>query len=413
MKNVTRLLALLLVALMVLSLVPLATFAAEEPAPNEEGVEVESEAVPAPFTVTLSAVCYTKSDRKTQVGIAGTESLTHNEPLTISGETFGNYITFNKKIYEFVGVFFEGKYHSSVTVNYDIALEAVYVPHTHSYYQKHDRVTHWLQCRCGSKIQNQLHVDPATDDDSICTCGYKFSDNADLVTLWLRNMVLSPRFNKGVTEYTGQIHTYKDVTSTEVRYRTFDAKATVEVSGGTEINDGLNVFEITVTAEDRKTTKTYTVFASKPVKVDRVVITSSGSTDGNLFTHGAPKATLKRGTASLTLSGNVAKALAEQAELNGSKQIIVEPTFSKWSTKIFTISFAAEDLKAISEGCDADLVVRTFMADVVIPHAEIAALAEAGETFTVRLDKEPELTLTFLADEEVINVPDAVVVDVK
>ena len=405
MKNIKRMLSLALALMLVLSLLPMAVFA------EESGTE---EPIPAPtFKVNVSAVCYTKSDMKTLVGIASTTSLEQSEPVTVSEDTFKPYLTYKNKLYEFRGIFFEGSLHDSVTVNYAVDLKAVYTPHTHHYVQRYNRAYHWMGCACGSVIQKAKHVDPATDSDSICTCGYEFSHNADLVTLWLRNMVLSPRFNRNTTEYTGEVFTYKDVNSTKISCKALDDLATVEISGGTEIRDGLNVFEITVTAEDRKTTKTYTVFASKPVKVDGVVILNNGTTDGGRTTEAAPKATLKRVTASLSISEAVASKLAEQAVTNESTQIVLEPTFSKWCTKVFNITFPAAALEAISKDCDADLVIKTFMADVTIPNDLLAEIAKEGDSITFRLDKEPSVALSIVAGEKEVAVSEKITVDVK
>lgn len=408
MKNVTKILCLVLALLMILSLLPLAALAEETGTPGTE------EVVPAPtYKVNASAVCYTASNRKTLVGTASTVTLEQSDAITVDASTFGPFLTYKNKLYEFIGVFYEGKYHNSVTVNYEISLEAVYVPHTHKYVQKYNRLTHWMGCRCGSVVQKANHVDPATDSDSICTCGYEFSHNADLVTLWLKNMVLSPRFHKDTTEYTGNIHTYKDVTSTRISYKAMDSLATVEVSGGNAIEDGLNIFEVTVTAQDKKTTKTYTVFASKPVVADGITIFNNGTVAGDRTTESAPRATLKRVTASLSVSEAAAKAMADQAVTNDSTAIVIEPQFSKWSTKVFTISFPAAALTAISENCDADLVIKTFLADVTIPNALLADLAKEGSTITIRLDKEPSVALSILADEKDVAVSEKIQLDVK
>ena len=64
MNRTMRILSLVFALIMVLSLIPVAALAEEEvePAPAE------------PFVATLSAVCYTASDRKTLVGTADTRS---------------------------------------------------------------------------------------------------------------------------------------------------------------------------------------------------------------------------------------------------------------------------------------------------------------------------------------------------
>ena len=64
-----------------------------------------------------------------------------------------------------------------------------------------DTKYHWLQCACGCKIGEELHVDPKDTTDDTCTCGYHFSDNADLVTLWVKNCPEIKDFDKNQTEY--------------------------------------------------------------------------------------------------------------------------------------------------------------------------------------------------------------------
>lgn len=394
--NTKKLLSALLALMMVLSLLPMAAYAEEL---------TEPDTAPATVTVTATAQCYS-ADLKTYKGTFGTKPVTGEGTVTIDADTFGKYITLNNTIYQFKGVLMGNKLHSFVTTGTDTALDVIYVPHSHCYVQRHDRHGHWMQCACGSKYGYQKHVDPATDADSTCTCGYHFSSNADLVTLWLKNMDLSPRFHKDTTEYTGNIFTYKDVTSTHIAYRTLDALATVEISGGTAIHDGMNVFEITVTAEDRKTTKTYTVYACKPINADGVSVVCTAE-DGEYVASAAPRATLKRDTASLTLSAAAAEALGSQAAACDSAKMILEPQFSKWSTKKILVSFDAEGLAAMAEACDADLVIRTFLADVVIPNDQLAALAEEGDTITFQLTKEP-MELTVLADEAEIATPSGI-----
>ena len=134
---------------------------------------------------------------------------------------------------------------------------------------------------------------------------------------------------------------------------------------------------------------------------------------GDRTTESAPRATLKRVTASLSVSEAAAKVMADQAVTNDSTAIVIEPQFSKWSTKVFTISFPAAALTAISENCDADLVIKTFLADVTIPNALLADLAKEGSTITIRLDKEPSVALSILADEKDVAVSEKIQLDVK
>ena len=87
---------------------------------------------------------------------------------------------------------------------------------------------HWMQCACGCKINVEPHVDPLETDDDYCFCGYHFSDNADLVTLWIDGCPPIKGFNKNTTEYKLNAYTYKDVKEIKIATTTFDSEATVE-----------------------------------------------------------------------------------------------------------------------------------------------------------------------------------------
>lgn len=125
---------------------------------------------------------------------------------------------------------------------------------------------HWLQCPCGCKINVEPHVDPLETDDDYCFCGYHFSDNADLVTLWIDGCPPIQGFNKNKTEYKLNAYTYKDVQEIGVSTRTFDSEATVELPEDLTLKAGENKFEIKVVAENQKDTKVYTVIINKEVK---------------------------------------------------------------------------------------------------------------------------------------------------
>lgn len=126
-----------------------------------------------------------------------------------------------------------------------------------------DTKYHWLQCACGCKISMEPHIDPKKALNDLCTCGYKFSDNADLTVLWVEGAFPIKNFKKDVTEYEVKAHTYKDFK--EVKFSTFthDSEATVEYPKDLTLKDGKNVFEIKVTSENQKVTKVYTVTVVK------------------------------------------------------------------------------------------------------------------------------------------------------
>ena len=122
---------------------------------------------------------------------------------------------------------------------------------------------HWLGCPCGCKINMEPHVDPKDAIGDYCTCGYRFGDNADLVTLWIGGCPGIKNFNKDTTEYTLNAYTYKDVKEIQISTRTFDECATVELPEDLTLKVGENKFEIKVIAENQKVTKVYTVIINK------------------------------------------------------------------------------------------------------------------------------------------------------
>jgi len=129
-----------------------------------------------------------------------------------------------------------------------------------------DTKYHWLQCACGCKISMEPHVDPLKAENDTCICGYQFSDNADLVVLWIDGAFPIKNFKKDVTEYEVKAHTYKDFKEVKISTFTHDSEATVEYPEDLTLKEGKNVFEIKVTSENKKVTKTYTVTVVKESK---------------------------------------------------------------------------------------------------------------------------------------------------
>lgn len=390
MKRLVKLTAALLTLVLLLTALPLSALAS-----TPDPVVPET-------TVNVTAKCY-NATLTTVTGTYGNKVIT-GESVTVSYLTFGYYIEFEGKIYSMHAVNYNAKKDTAVVLDdggtHNVTV--MYVPHTHSFTPRHDRIRHWIGCDCGAKQNVAYHVDPATDEDSICTCGYKFSNNADLVTLWLAHMALEPRFTREITEYNANIHTHKPVTSTEVRVRTLDAMATVETPTDLSIEDGINVFQVTVTAEDRKTTKTYTVYAFLPAKVDGMTITSTKA-NGESLTITAPKAAAKKRVASVMLTEAIAQTMADQAKQNESTQVVLEPTFSKWANDSLVVTFPAAALKALSES-KADFVIRTWQGDVTIPNGELATLAGQGESISLTvLFKDGPLKCTATADGKDID----------
>lgn len=126
-----------------------------------------------------------------------------------------------------------------------------------------DTKYHWLQCACGCKISMEPHISPKDAPNDLCFCGYQFSDNADLIVLWIDGAFPIKNFNKDVTEYEVKAHTYKDFKEVKISTFTYDSEATVEYPKDLSLKEGKNVFEIKVTSENQKVTKTYTVTVVK------------------------------------------------------------------------------------------------------------------------------------------------------
>ena len=122
---------------------------------------------------------------------------------------------------------------------------------------------HWKECACGARFEEELHVDPKDAENDYCKCGYHFSSNADLVTLWVNGCPGIKNFNKDTTEYTLNAYTYKDVKSIKISTRTHDSEATVELPEDLTLKEGENRFEVKVTAENQKVTKIYTLIINK------------------------------------------------------------------------------------------------------------------------------------------------------
>lgn len=136
----------------------------------------------------------------------------------------------------------------------------------HEYSYASNPTYHWFQCPCGCQVNKEPHIDPMDAENDYCFCGYHFSDNADLVTLWINGCPPIKKFNKNTTEYKLNAYTYKDVKEIKVSTRTFDSEATVELPEDLTLKEGENKFDIKVVSENKKVTKVYTVIITKEAK---------------------------------------------------------------------------------------------------------------------------------------------------
>ena len=142
----------------------------------------------------------------------------------------------------------------------------VHTPQEHSFGYASNTKYHWLQCACGCQISMEPHVDPKDAENDYCFCGYHFSDDADLVVLWIDGCPGIKKFDKDTTEYKLNAHTYKDVKEIRIVTKTNDSEATVELPEDLTLKSGENKFEIKVTSENQKVTKVYTVIINKEAK---------------------------------------------------------------------------------------------------------------------------------------------------
>lgn len=262
-----------------------------------------------------------------------------------------------------------------------------FVYHTHEYKWAYNRTGHWRVCECGESTAKLDHDDPLYLDEKICHCGYIYSNNCDLTTLWLTDIRLTEKFNKATTDYTAEVVSYKDVTQTRITARTFDALATVELPESTAVAEGPNTYKITVTAEDKTTTKTYTVVTTKPVTVAGVKVLSNGTSVA-----AAPKATYAGRTATTAVPELLLEEMAELAVQDGCTQVKLTPDFNKWYSKQIDISLECSALRSIAEA-GAELFIDTPFGTVTIPAEELTALAEDAETITVSIVKETDILL--------------------
>ena len=260
----------------------------------------------------------------------------------------------------------------------------IYKSHSHKYRFGYGRIYHWNICACGATTKEVRHVNPATDSDKICTCGYKFSNNAQLTTLWLTNMTLSPKFNKETTDYIGTVRTYQKVNSTKITAKPFDALATVVLPENKEIHDGYNKYEIHVTAEDKTTTQVYTVIAVKPVKVEQSYIGFDGTAVSATL-----RAPAKKKIATATVSQAVMDKILEMAVEEKAPSIALVTEFSKWSVNQVEIPMSADYLKAITEKTEASLIIKTpYESTLTIPRDQLLTLAEGENGATICIKKD-------------------------
>jgi len=399
-----RIICLLLALMLTLSMVPI--FAAASDATEE----TKAEEKPTTYTVKVTVKVGTKTLYTYDVKVG-------DKPVTLHDK---EYISIKDTYYKYSVYKVSGKKTHLVTIpaydgtptwekKWGKTIEVYYTTHKHSYKPGYNRIYHWSICACGKTTNEVRHVDPAKDADKICTCGYEFNNNAEITTLWFANMQLSPRFTKDVTEYIGEVVTYMDVTSTSITAKPFDALATTELPEDLTIRDGANKFELLVTAEDKTTTKTYTVIAVKPVKVEDALIGTDMTTVSAKL-----KTKILNQTASTSVSEAVFAKMLELLAADGAKQIAFRPDFSKWGPKQTELTLTGDLLKTIAQETEADLLLQTpYESTLTIPHSELAALAENCESLVLRVGKDNTFGIekngeeTVPSDMIILTIPEA------
>ncbi len=368
MKNMKRLICLLLVLVSIAMMLPV--FAAAD---SDDDT----------ITVTIRKTFPSQKTKKEKVTVG-------DDPVKLE---HARYVTINKTVYEFSHYEVSDETYQTLTIprytgtkawekKWKDTIEVVYKRHTHEYKKSHNRIYHWDTCECGTVGIKEPHVDPLTVTDKTCPCGYVFKSNANLTTLWLANMALSPAFQPETTDYIGELVTYRDVTSTSVSTRTFDALAVVEKPTDLTIGEGLNKFQVTVTAEDKVTKKTYTVTVVKPVVVEDIRIAADGEKIAI-----TPKVSHKRDTAYIALPEQAQEKLVEMIAEETASQLVFLPQGSKWASFFTEVTLTANVLKALADKGGMDLVIQVpYGAVLTVPAAEIPALAEK-ESITFRLGR--------------------------
>lgn len=125
--------------------------------------------------------------------------------------------------------------------------------------------TYTIKVTDSSSSNTTDNTDTTTDNKT--SNETKKSTNANLSTLGVTPKEYDfTGFSSSKTSYSVTVS--NDVDSLKVSYKTADSKATVKVTGNTNLEVGTNTIKVVVTAEDGKTTKTYTIKVTKLASED-------------------------------------------------------------------------------------------------------------------------------------------------
>ena len=109
-------------------------------------------------------------------------------------------------------------------------------------------VTIQVTAEDGTKETYYIYVTKVEDLESV---------NAELETLEIKGFDLSPSFKSDIYNYKLDINEY--IKKINIKATPHNENASVEIEGNTDLNYGENTIKINVTAEDKKTVKTYTI----------------------------------------------------------------------------------------------------------------------------------------------------------
>lgn len=394
MKKMKRLLCLLLALAALTSLTPRTAMATTDEEPEKTATVTVKRKIPSQTTTK-----YTVQVGKKKV------KLKDDKYVTIKDKIYelSHYTVSKEKLWSVTIPAYDGT--KEWEKKWGNTISVVYKRHTHTYKKAFDRINHWDTCDCGYIGKKEHHIDPATDADKICTCSYKFSDNANLTTLWLADVVPSVAFAPDITDYTGEVITYQEVNATKITAHAFDALATIELPRDLTIKEGPNVFKIKVTAEDKTATKTYTFNAVKPVKVEDATIASDGERISV-----TPKTVIVNINGTVSLSEAVEQKLAEMVGTQRGSSVVILPQFNKWNISAAEVTLNGKLLEAIAAK-PADLRITTpYGTTLIIPAADLANIGSANRAVTIRVARDN--TFAILAKEEALTLPETIVLEI-
>ena len=105
--------------------------------------------------------------------------------------------------------------------------------------------------------------------------GEVINDEADLKSITIENIVLSPEFKSDVLEYTAEVE--NDVNELKIKYELVNDESKAEIIGGTNLISGENIVKIHVESKDKLTTKDYIIKVIKKDEESSSDISSSST----------------------------------------------------------------------------------------------------------------------------------------